>query len=146
MENCSIARTFEIIGTRSAMLVLREAFFGVRRFDDFVSRVGLGEPAIAARLKELTADGLLERTPYQEPGQRTRYEYRLTRKGRDLLPVITALREWGDTWAADAGGPPLRAVHRECEAAVRTRLLCDDGHVVAPEQLEIRKGPGLISR
>ena len=145
MENCSIARAFEIVGTRSAMLVLREAFFGVRRFDDFVSRVGLGEPAIAARLKELTADGLLERSPYREPGQRTRHEYRLTRKGRDLLPVLTALREWGDTWAADAEGPPLRTVHRGCEAPVRARLLCDDGHVVPPEQLEVRKGPGLIS-
>jgi DNA-binding HxlR family transcriptional regulator len=145
MENCSIARTFEIVGTRSAMLVLREAFFGARRFDDFARRVGVGEPAVAARLKELTADGLLERVPYQEPGQRTRYEYQLTKKGRDLLPVITALREWGDTWAADPQGPPVRSVHRGCEAAVRSRLLCDEGHDVALEELEIQAGPGLIS-
>jgi DNA-binding HxlR family transcriptional regulator len=142
MENCSIARTFEVIGTRSAILVLREAFLGSRRFDEFVRRAGLGEPAVAARLRELTAHGLLERVPYQEPGKRTRYEYRLTRKGRDLLPVITALREWGDTWAADADGPPLRALHRGCEATVRSRLLCDDGHVVPPEEFEIQKGPG----
>jgi DNA-binding HxlR family transcriptional regulator len=145
MENCSVARAFEIIGTRSAMLVLREAFFGARRFDDFARRVAVGEPAIAARLKELTADGLLERVPYQEPGQRTRFEYRLTGKGRAVLPVIVALREWGDAWAADPAGPPLRTVHRECEATVRVRLVCDEGHAVAPEELEIQAGPGLVA-
>lgn len=95
MENCSIARAFDVIGSRSAVLVLREAFFGARRFDDFVRRVEVGEPAVAARLKELTALGLLERVPYREPGQRTRYEYQLTGKGRALFPVIAALREWG---------------------------------------------------
>ena len=125
--------------------MLREAFLGTRRFDDFTNRAGLGEAAIAVRLKELTADGLLERVPYQASGQRTRYEYRLTRKGRDLHPVLTALREWGDIWASDADGPPLHVVHRGCEASVNTRLLCDDGHIVAPDQLEIHEGPGLIS-
>ncbi|MGW0434839.1 winged helix-turn-helix transcriptional regulator [Micromonospora sp. NPDC003197] len=145
MENCSIVRAFEIIGTRSAMLVLREAFFGARRFDEFARRVGVGEPAVAARLKELTAVGVLDRVPYQEPGQRTRYEYQLTKKGRDLLPVIIALREWGDTWAADADGPPVRSVHRGCGAEVRPRLSCGKGHEVAPEELEVQAGPGLIS-
>ncbi|MGI5239246.1 winged helix-turn-helix transcriptional regulator [Dactylosporangium sp. CA-139066] len=144
MDNCSIARTFEIIGQRSAILVLREAFFGARRFDEFARRAGVGEPAIATRLKELTADGLLERMPYQEAGQRTRYEYRLTMKGRALLPIITALRDWGDTWAADPAGPPLRAVHRDCEAPVHARLVCDHGHDVAPGELEMQAGPGLI--
>jgi len=138
-------QTFEIIGTRSAMLVLGEAFFGARRFDDFARRAGIGEPAAAAGLKELTADGLLERVPYQEPGQRTRYEYQLTKKGRDLLPVITALLERGDTWAAEPGGPRVRSVHRGCEAPVRPRLLCDNGHDVALEELEVQAGPGLIS-
>lgn len=143
MENCSIARAFEIIGTRSALLVLREAFFGTRRFDDFARRVGIGEPAVAARLKELTADGLLERVPYREPGQRTRYEYRLTGKGRDLLPVIAALREWGDAWAADPQGPPLRSTHHGCGAAVRPRLMCDAGHEVGPNEIDVEAGPGL---
>ena len=144
MENCSIARTLEIIGTRSAMLTLREAFFGARRFDEFTRRVGVGEPAMAARLKELTADGLLERVPYQEPGQRTRYEYQLTAKGRALLPVITALRDWGDTWATDPQGPPIQAVHRDCDAPVHARLVCDNGHDVAPDELTVQAGPGLI--
>ncbi|MEU8078795.1 helix-turn-helix domain-containing protein [Catellatospora citrea] len=144
MENCSIARTLEMIGTRSAMLVLREAFFGAHRFDDFARRAGVAEPAVAARLKELTADGLLERVPYREPGQRTRYEYRLTARGRALLPVITALRDWGDAWAADPAGPPIEAVHRHCHAPVRARLVCDKGHDVTPDELTIQAGPGLI--
>ncbi len=144
MENCSIVRAFEIVGTRSAMVVMREAFFGTRRFDDFVRRASLGEAAAAARLRELTADGLLERVPYQEPGQRTRYEYRPTAKGRALFPVIAALREWGDTWAAGSDGPPLRTVHRDCGSPVRVRLRCDEGHDVALGELEIQPGPGLI--
>ncbi len=145
MENCSIARAFEVIGSRSAVLVLREAFFGARRFDDFVRRVEVGEPAVAARLKELTALGLLERVPYREPGQRTRYEYQLTGKGRALFPVIAALREWGDAWAADAAGPALRSVHRGCGADVGVRLVCAEGHEVTLEEMEVRAGPGLIT-
>jgi len=145
MENCSIARAFDVIGSRSAVLILREAFFGARRFDDFVRRVEVGEPAVAARLKELTALGLLERVPYREPGQRTRYEYRLTGKGRALFPVIAALREWGDAWAADPAGPPVLSVHRGCEAEVGVRLVCAEGHEVALEEMEVRAGPCLIS-
>ncbi|WP_432827387.1 winged helix-turn-helix transcriptional regulator [Dactylosporangium sp. CA-092794] len=144
MENCSIARAFELIGTRSAILVLREAFLGARRFDDFARRAGIGEPAVAARLRELTADGLLERVPYREAGQRTRYEYRLTGKGRALLPIITALRDWGDAWAAGPEGPPVQSVHRGCGAPVHARLVCDHGHDVGPGELEAHAGPGLI--
>jgi DNA-binding HxlR family transcriptional regulator len=145
MANCSIARALETVGTRSAMLVMREAFLGTHRFDDFARRVGIGEPAVAARLKELTHEGLLERTPYQEPGQRTRSEYRLTGKGRDLLPVITALRQWGDDWAADPEGPPVRGTHRSCGAAVHARLRCDAGHDVEPRDIVVEAGPGLIA-
>ncbi|MDJ0345867.1 helix-turn-helix domain-containing protein [Streptomyces sp. H10-C2] len=145
MTNCSVARALEIVGTRSAMLILREAFLGTRRFHDFARRVGIGEPVAAARLKELTAQGLLERVPYQEPGQRTRDEYRLTRKGGELLPVITALRQWGDDWAADSTGPSVRATHRECGSPVHARLRCDAGHDVDQRDIEITAGPGLIA-
>ncbi|MFF7470347.1 winged helix-turn-helix transcriptional regulator [Streptomyces sp. NPDC008092] len=144
MANCSVARTLEIAGNRTAMLIMREAFFGTRRFDDFARRVGIGEPAAAARLKELTAAGLLERVPYQEPGQRTRYAYRLTDKGRDFLPVLTALRQWGDTWAADEQGPPVVVRHRDCGAAVHAVLRCDDGHDVRRGESFVDAGPGLI--
>lgn len=144
MANCSIAHALDVIGTRSALLIMREAFLGTRRFDDFAHRVGIGEPAAAARLRDLVAAGLLERVPYREPGQRTRYEYELTRKGRDLLPVITALREWGDAWATDEHGPSIRATHHACGAPVRARLRCDAGHDVADGEVDIEPGPGLI--
>jgi DNA-binding HxlR family transcriptional regulator len=144
MTNCSIARTLDIVGTKSAMLIMREAFFGTRRFDDFARRVGIGEPATAARLRELAAAGLLERVPYQEPGQRTRYEYRLTPKGRDLLPVIVALRQWGDSWAAGDTGPSVVVRHRNCGAPVHAVLECDLGHAVRPHDMETEPGPGLI--
>ncbi|MFI9648368.1 winged helix-turn-helix transcriptional regulator [Streptomyces sp. NPDC052040] len=144
MTNCTIARALEIVGTRTAMLIMREAFFGTRRFDDFARRVGIGEPAAAARLKELTAAGLLERVPYQEPGQRTRYAYQLTQKGRDFLPVLMALRQWGDTWASDEQGPPVVVRHKECGAAVHAALRCEDGHDVTDRDSFVDRGPGLI--
>jgi DNA-binding HxlR family transcriptional regulator len=143
-ENCSIARAIEVVGTRSALLIMREAFLGTRRFDDFARRVGIGEPATAARLKDLTAAGLLERVPYREPGQRTRFEYPLTAKGHDLLPVITALRQWGDTWAADEAGPPTVSRHRACGAQVRAVLRWDNGHDVRSDEMVLEAGSGLI--
>jgi len=146
MDNCSIARAFGIVGTRSALVVMREAFFGTRRFDDFVRRAGIGEAAAAARLRELTADGLLERVPYREPGQRTRHEYQPTAKGRALFPVIAALREWGDAWAADEDGPALTSIHRDCGAPVHVELRCDKGHDVPLGEMEIQAGPGLIRK
>lgn len=144
MDNCSIARALDVLGARSALLILREAFFGTTRFDDFAQRVGIGEPAAAARLKELTAAGLLERVPYQEPGQRKRLGYSLTAKGRDLYPVLTALREWGDTWAVDEQGPPLVLRHRDCGATVHTELRCEEGHRVLAGESLVEAGPGLL--
>ncbi|MDN3029346.1 helix-turn-helix domain-containing protein [Streptomyces sp. S.PB5] len=144
MANCSIARTLEIVGTRAALLIMREAFFGTRRFDDFAKRVGIGEPAAAARLKELTAAGLLERVPYQEPGQRTRHAYQLTEKGRDFLPVLVALRQWGDTWATDEQGPPVVVRHKGCGAEVHAALRCTDRHDVHFEDSFVDAGPGLV--
>src|SRR5437870_3926583 len=90
-DRCSIARTLGVISTRSAFLILREAFYGATRFDQFAERVGISEPVAAARLRELVDAGLMVRVPYQEPGQRTRSEYHLTEKGTDLLPALVAL-------------------------------------------------------
>src|ERR1700677_2152457 len=103
---CSIAKALEIVSTRTAFLLLREAFYGTERFDDFAERVGISDPVAAARLKELVANGLLVRDPYREPGQRTRYAYRLSEMGADLFPALTALMQWGDRWLAEDGGPP----------------------------------------
>jgi DNA-binding HxlR family transcriptional regulator len=135
---CSIALALDVVGTRSAMLAMREAHLGTRRFDEFVRRIGLGEPAVAARLKELVAAGLLERVPYREPGQRTRYEYQLTGKGRELLPVLTALRQWGDAWQTGPEGPSLFATHKGCGADVHAVLRCTAGHDVSDEDLAVQ--------
>ena len=140
--NCSVGRALEVVGTRSAMLMMREAYYGTKRFDDFARRVGVSEPVAAARLRELVAAGLLVRRPYREPGARSRMEYRLTTKGRDLLPAVIALMQWGDAYAADPAGPPVELRHRDCGAAVRAALRCADGHQVAARQIAVTAGPG----
>ncbi|MCQ4118162.1 winged helix-turn-helix transcriptional regulator [Rhodococcus tibetensis] len=106
-RQCSIGKAMDVVGTRSAILILREAYYGTTRFDDFAQRVGITEAVAAARLRELTAEGLFERQPYKEPGQRTRYEYVLTEKGRDLLPAVLALMQWGDKYLQGSHGAPI---------------------------------------
>jgi DNA-binding HxlR family transcriptional regulator len=135
-DDCMIARTLEVIPTRSAFLILREAFYGTSRFDDFAERVGISDPATAARLKELVDEGLLEQEDYQEPGQRTRQLYRLTDKGADLFPALVALMQWGDRWI-DARGGPVALQHRGCEEAVGVALRCAAGHDVTPGELDL---------
>ena len=92
-DRCTIAKTLDVISTRSAFLILREAFYGTTRFDEFAQRVGISEPVTAARLRELVDEGLLEREDYREPGQRTRQRYRLTPKGTELFPALAALMQ-----------------------------------------------------
>jgi DNA-binding HxlR family transcriptional regulator len=139
---CPMARTLDVVGARSAFLILREALYGSTRFEQFVDRADISEPVAAARLRELTAEGLLEKVPYREPGQRTRHEYRLTEKGADLLPTLAAMMAWGDRWLF-----PDRArvhlTHAGCGGEVGTVLTCDAGHEVSASelQLEARKRP-----
>jgi len=135
-DDCMIARALEVIPTRSAFLILREAFYGTTRFDDFAQRVGISDPATAARLKELVDDGLLEHEDYREPGQRTRQLYRLTDKGADLFPALVALMQWGDRWMDDRGGP-VALHHRDCGEAVGVELRCAAGHDVTPGELDL---------
>lgn len=139
-ENCSIGRALKVVGTRSAMLILREAFYGTTRFDDFAERVGISEPVAAERLRELVAEGLLERQPYREPGQRTRMQYRLTEKGADLLPALVAMMQWGDRWLASKGGP-VKLAHRDCGLTVHAELRCADGHHVQAGELDLIRTP-----
>jgi DNA-binding HxlR family transcriptional regulator len=125
-----------VISTRSAFLILREAFYGTTRFDDFAQRAGISEPVTAARLRELLDHGLLEQEDYQEPGQRTRQRYRLTKKGADLFPALAALMQWGDRWLDEHGGP-VELRHRECGRRVSAQLRCGAGHLVGPEQVDL---------
>jgi DNA-binding HxlR family transcriptional regulator len=135
-EDCSIEKTLGVIGTRSAFLILREAFYGTARFDDFARRVGLSPAVTAVRLRELLGHGLLEREGYQEPGQRKRQGYRLTPRGADLFPTLAALMQWGDRWLADGAGP-VELRHRECGRRVDVHLLCRGGHEVGVGELEL---------
>jgi DNA-binding HxlR family transcriptional regulator len=144
-DRCSIGRAMQVVGSRSAMLLMREAFYGTRRFDDFAARVGITEAATAKRLRELVDAGLLERTPYREPGQRTRDEYQLTPMGRDLLPAALALMQWGDGYLAGEEGPPIVLRHADCGAPVAVEVRCADGHDVPLHELRAgrnRRGRG----
>jgi DNA-binding HxlR family transcriptional regulator len=132
--DCSVDRALQVLSTRSAMLLMREIFYGVSRFDELTTRVGISEPVAAARLKELVDEELLVREPYRDPGQRTRYAYRLTEKGADLLPVLIGLLRWGDRWARPESGGPVELTHLGCGEPVRAELRCAAGHPVqAPE-------------
>jgi DNA-binding HxlR family transcriptional regulator len=135
-DRCTIAKALDVIPTRSAFLILREAFYGTTRFDDFAARVGISEPVTAARLRELVENGLLEREDYREPGQRTRQRYRLTEKGAQLFPALVALMQWGDRWLDDRGGP-VELRHRECGERVAVELRCGAGHVVTPDEVDL---------
>ena len=128
--NCAIGAAVEILGERAAFLVLREAFNGVRRFDDMQRRTGLPRQVLSSRLTRLVGEGLLRKVPYQEAGQRSRTEYRLTSKGLDLYPVLVALMEWGDRYEASPDGPPVVLRHRDCGEPVRLQLSCAAGHVL----------------
>ena len=109
--HCSIAQSLEIVGEWWTLLILRDSFLGIRRFDDFVERLGISRNVLTDRLDTLVDAGVLERRPYDEA--RGRYDYLLTDKGRALWPVMTALRQWGDEWIYGAGNEPLmhRAPH-----------------------------------
>lgn len=126
-----------MVGTRSAMLIMREAYYGTTRFDEFADRVGITEAVAAARLRELTEAGLLRRHPYQVPGQRTRYEYRLTDKGRDLMPVVLGLFDWGAKHVSPGGRAPVQLSHANCGTPVHVAVRCADEHDVPLEELVV---------
>jgi len=134
-ESCSLAAALDVIGRRATMLLLREAFYGAHRFDEFVRRGGFTEAVTAARLRELVDDDLLERRPYREPGQRSRSEYHLTRKGRDLFPAIVALTRWGDRWVRPDGGS-VAFTHADCGAQIDAEVRCAQGHPVSIDNVE----------
>ena len=139
--NCAIGAAVGLIGERPTFLVLREAFNGVRRFADMQRRTGIPRQVLSDRLARLVGEGLLRKVPYQEDGQRRRYEYRLTEKGLDLYPVLVALMGWGDRHAVGSAGPQVLLYHRDCGEPVRLQLSCRAGHVLASAR-EITPVPG----
>ena len=126
-SRCSVAGTLAVVGEKWSLLVLREAFLGVRRFADFQRILGAPRAVLTDRLATHVEQGILRRVPYQAEGERQRHEYRLTAKGIDLYPTLVALMEWGDRYLGD-GDAPLELEHRDCGAEVHLRLVCDAGH------------------
>ncbi len=139
--NCAIGAAVDIIGERPTFLVLREAFNGVRRFDDMRRRTGMPRQVLSDRLARLVHEDLLHKVPYQDAGQRTRHEYRLTGKGLDLYPVLVALMEWGDRHALGSAGPQVMLRHRDCGEPVRLQLACEAGHILESAR-EVTPVPG----
>ncbi|OBJ92008.1 hypothetical protein A9W97_10945 [Mycobacterium gordonae] len=133
---CPMEYALQFIGTHSAMVLLREAFWGGRRFDDLARGAGVTEQIAAKRLRELVDAGLLEKQPYREPGQRTRYEYVLTDRGRDLFPVLISLIEFGRVLQAESG---TELIHRNCGESVVPQVRCAGGHDVSFSDVIIRK-------
>lgn len=120
--DCSIARTLEVVGEWWTFLVLRDAFRGVSRFDEFQQRLGIARNVLTARLNTLVEHRILERIPYQD--NPVRYEYRLTERGLDLFPVLASLLRWGDRWAPGPDGPPVVLVHEACGHDAQPVLTC----------------------
>jgi DNA-binding HxlR family transcriptional regulator len=142
-DNCTIQLTLDVVGEKWTLLILRDAFNGVRRFDDFRRHVGLSDPVLADRLRTLVQAGILTTRPYREPGTRTRREYRLTDKGHDLFPVLIALKQWGDRYLSDPAGPPLEVRHGSCGALVDAVVRCRADHEeLTARQTATRPGPG----
>jgi DNA-binding HxlR family transcriptional regulator len=144
-DACSVASTLEVIGERWTMHVLREAFLGVRRFEDFRRNIGVARNILSDRLNTLVGEEILRRELYNE--HPPRYEYRLTRKGVDLYGILIELMRWGSRWAPNPDGPAIVLRHRGCGTVVQPTLACPEcGEAVQAWDLEAMPGPAMLSR
>src|SRR3954470_1774733 len=143
LENCSIKRALDVLGEKWTMLVLREALYGVRRFDDFARALKCGRAVLSTRLKTLTEAGILKRVEYREADQRARTEYHLGEKGLDLFTTIYALSQWGDRWMPPPDGPVAKVTDKANGRAVRAVLTSDSkAKSLSMRKLRIMPGPG----
>jgi DNA-binding HxlR family transcriptional regulator len=140
---CSVAQSLEVIGEWWTLLIVRDAFLGVTRFDEFASRLGIARNVLTARLDTLVEAGVMERIPYED-GDRPRYDYKLTAMGRDLYPVMVTLRQWGDRWLTGEGHEPVLLEHVTCGHTVGAHLVCDHcAEALVPRETRAVPGPGL---
>lgn len=137
---CPMERTLDLIGTRSTMTLLREVFYGATRFDDLARRAGVTPAVASQRLRRLVELGLLERRPYQEPGKRTRYEYAITERGREVFPIVAALVRFADGLPREPG-PAVALSHAGCGEPIVVEVRCAAGHVVAPADTVVSMAP-----
>jgi DNA-binding HxlR family transcriptional regulator len=142
-ENCSIAKSLELLGERWTLLIVREAFRGRRRFEEFAERLDIARNVLSTRLARFVDEGVLERVAYQQ--RPLRFEYRLTDKGRDLWPVIVSLLQFGDRHYAPAG-PPVLLRHRDCGGLLDDRRRCTRcGAELGPGDVRDEAGPGAVA-
>ena len=141
-QTCSVARSLEVLGERWTLLVIRDVFYGKRRFAAIQEDLGVARNVLATRLARLVAEGILEKRPYQD--RPTRYEYFLTEKGIDLWPVMITMMHWGDHWLATDEGPPIVIHHKECGGEVDERGYCERcGERLTARDAYAEGGPGL---
>jgi DNA-binding HxlR family transcriptional regulator len=143
-QECSVARTLELVGERWTFLILRDALLDIRRFDAFLGRLGIARNVLTDRLNRLVDNGILQRVAYQQ--RPLRHEYVLTRKGLELGPVIITLMEWGDRYLSGEAGPPRVAEHRACGGHVVSQMFCEScDETVALEQVSTRPAMTVLS-
>lgn len=121
---CGVSRTIEIVGDAWTLMILRDMFLGARRFDDLQRQTGCSPHLLSQRLKRLEAEKIVKRRAYSE--RPLRHEYRLTERGRDLWPVVVALKSWGDRWLTRPGGAPIELTHRGCGRVTQPRMCCSE--------------------
>lgn len=138
--NCSIANALELIGEWWTILILREAFFGTRRFEDFQQHLGIARNILTARLRKLCDSGVLERVPIKEGAKR--HEYKLTPMGRDLHPTLIALTQWGDRWLHQDGAPVKFVEYSTGEEIADVTILTKDGRKLDARDMVLIPGPG----
>lgn len=138
---CSVARTLSVVGDRWTLLILRNCFLGIRRFDQFQADLKMSRHRLSDRLGKLVSEGVLTKVLYQE--KPPRYEYKLTEKGLDLYPVIVSLLNWGDKWMAEDGAP-IELIHEACGHKTRPVMTCGEcNEPLNPREMKVVPGPGL---
>ena len=139
-QNCSIARTLEMLGDRWTALIVRDSLFASRRFDDYLKRLQIARNVLSDRLARLTEEGILERIPHTDG--RIGHEYQITTNGQDLLPVLAAMIEWGDRYHAPYG-PPRELIHKDCGGPIVHQLTCGKCRAtITANDAFSRPGPG----
>jgi len=136
-SSCSIMRSLGVVGEKWTLLILRDAFDGLTRFEEFRQSLGVASDVLSARLATLVEYGVLDKTEYQPPNSRKRYEYRLSEAGRELLPVLIALQAWGDQHLPWADGPSVLRCERGSDRPVRVGFVDGSGQEVPVEKLEL---------
>jgi DNA-binding HxlR family transcriptional regulator len=146
-DACSIARTLALVGDRWTLLMLRDIANGVGRFDELAGHLGIARNVLSHRLARLVEAGLVQRIAYRETGARERHEYRLSRSGRELMPILLAFMAWGDRHLAGPEGPPAVVRHAGCGARIRVSLTCEEGHELGERpRVLVEPGPGSRDR